>query len=172
MRKRLNGNLYVIRKVAEQSIRYGKEVPGGDVFYVSSLSCKTCIYKGMLMPEQLAKYYPDLGDAEMKTALALVHSRFSTNTFPSWDRAHPNRYIAHNGEINTLRGNVNWMRSAAGEFQIAVVRRGHQKNHSRHQHGRVSDSAQFDNCVETAGDGGAGIAARDDDDDPRAVGKP
>ncbi|HTV63084.1 MAG TPA: glutamate synthase large subunit [Verrucomicrobiae bacterium] len=139
--------LYVIRKVAEQSIRYGKEAPGGGVFYVSSLSCKTCIYKGMLMPEQLAKYYPDLGDAEMKTALALVHSRFSTNTFPSWDRAHPNRYIAHNGEINTLRGNVNWMRSAEANFKSRLFGQDIKKiipviNTDG------SDSAQFDNCVE------------------------
>ncbi len=139
--------LYVIRKIAEQNIRYGKKVPGGNIFYVSSLSCKTCIYKGMLMPEQLAKYYPDLGNAEMKTALALVHSRFSTNTFPSWDRAHPNRYIAHNGEINTLRGNVNWMRSAEANFKSPLFGKDIKKiipviNTDG------SDSAQFDNCVE------------------------
>ena len=67
------------------------------------------IYKGMLMPDQVEPFYPDLADPPMETAIALVHSRFSTNTFPSWDRAHPYRYIAHNGEINTLRGNINWM---------------------------------------------------------------
>ena len=94
------------------------------------------IYKGMLMPEQVAKYYPDLRDESMVTALALVHSRFSTNTFPSWDRAHPNRYIAHNGEINTLRGNVNWMKARADEFQVRPIRQGHQEGHARHQRGR------------------------------------
>ncbi len=108
---------------------------------------RTVIYKGMLMPEQVEKYYPDLRDPGMTTALALVHSRFSTNTFPSWDRAHPNRYIAHNGEINTLRGNVNWMKARRVLFQfdffgddikkfIPVINTD------------GSDSAQFDNCVE------------------------
>ncbi|HEX5400086.1 MAG TPA: glutamate synthase large subunit [Verrucomicrobiae bacterium] len=139
--------LYIIRKVAEQQIRYGKTIPGGDIFYVSSLSSRTCIYKGMLMPEQVAKYYPELRDEDMKTALALVHSRFSTNTFPSWDRAHPNRYIAHNGEINTLRGNVNWMHARQMLFQSSLFGDDIKKilpviNTDG------SDSAQFDNCVE------------------------
>jgi glutamate synthase (ferredoxin) len=139
--------LYIIRKVAEQKIRYGNKIPGGNWFYVSSLSQKTCVYKGMLMPEQVAKYYPDLRDADMKTALALVHSRFSTNTFPSWDRAHPNRYIAHNGEINTLRGNVNWMHAAQAKFKSKLFGDDIKKivpviNTDG------SDSAQFDNCVE------------------------
>ncbi len=139
--------LYVIRKVAEQQIRYGSSVPGGQWFYVSSLSARTAVYKGMLMPEQVAKYFPDLRDPAMTTALALVHSRFSTNTFPSWDRSHPYRYIAHNGEINTLRGNVNWMHAAQAKFRaelfgddikkvIPVV------------NADGSDSAMFDNCVE------------------------
>jgi len=139
--------LYVIRKVAEQTIRYGNKIPGGKWFYVSSLSSRTIVYKGMLMPEQVGKYYPDLRDPTMTTALALVHSRFSTNTFPSWDRAHPNRYIAHNGEINTLRGNVNWMKASQSNFVsdsfgddikklIPVINTDN------------SDSAQFDNCVE------------------------
>ncbi|WP_219341244.1 glutamate synthase large subunit, partial [Nevskia soli] len=100
--------LYVIRKRAERAIRYSG-VKGGHWFYISSLSCRTLIYKGMLMTDQMDQYYPDLQNPAMESALALVHSRFSTNTFPSWDRAHPNRYIAHNGEINTLRGNANWM---------------------------------------------------------------
>ncbi|MGH7981338.1 MAG: glutamate synthase subunit alpha, partial [Limisphaerales bacterium] len=139
--------LFVIRKIAERKIRYGGKIPGGNFFYVSSLSARTCIYKGMLMSGQVELYYPDLSDPAMKTALALVHSRFSTNTFPSWDRAHPNRYIAHNGEINTLRGNVNWMHSAETNFTsplfgddikkiIPVI------------NSDGSDSAQFDNCVE------------------------
>ncbi|MGO8765484.1 MAG: glutamate synthase large subunit [Limisphaerales bacterium] len=139
--------LYIIRKVAEQTIRYGKNIPGGGTFYVSSLSARTCTYKGMLMPAQVARYYPDLVDPAMKSALALVHSRFSTNTFPSWDRAHPNRYIAHNGEINTLRGNVNWMRAAQSNFKSPLFGDDIKKiipviNTDG------SDSAQFDNCVE------------------------
>jgi glutamate synthase (ferredoxin) len=98
--------LYVIRKRAHSEIRAGKV---DDFWYCASLSCRTVIYKGMLMPEQVGKYFGDLRDPDLDTALALVHSRFSTNTFPSWERSHPYRYIAHNGEINTLRGNVNWM---------------------------------------------------------------
>jgi glutamate synthase (ferredoxin) len=139
--------LYVIRKVAEQKIRYGNKIPGGKWFYVSSLSAQTCIYKGMLMPEQVGKYYPDLRDPGMISALALVHSRFSTNTFPSWDRAHPNRCIAHNGEINTLRGNVNWMKARQMLFASKLFGADIKKiipviNTDG------SDSAQFDNCVE------------------------
>ena len=101
--------LYVIRKRAENAIRYATDVKGGKFFYVPSLSYKTMVYKGLLMPVQVDQYYPDLRDTDMQTALALVHSRFSTNTFPTWERSHPYRYIAHNGEINTLRGNINWM---------------------------------------------------------------
>ena len=139
--------LYVIRKVAEQRIRYGGAVPGGKWFYVSSLSCRTVVYKGMLMPEQVGKYYPDLSDADMTTGLALVHSRFSTNTFPSWDRSHPYRYIAHNGEINTLRGNINWMYAGQSNFQSDLFGDDIKKilpviNTDG------SDSAMFDNCVE------------------------
>ncbi|MCE0498775.1 MAG: glutamate synthase large subunit [Methylacidiphilales bacterium] len=105
--------LYVIRKRATNEIRSA----GIDrTWYVASLSSRTIIYKGMLMPTQVDRYYPDLLDPAMETALALVHSRFSTNTFPSWDRAHPYRYIAHNGEINTLRGNINWMRAREALF--------------------------------------------------------
>jgi glutamate synthase (ferredoxin) len=139
--------LFVIRKIAEQRIRYGKTFAGGNWFYVSSLSARTLIYKGMLMSEQVGKYYPDLNDATMTTAMAMVHSRFSTNTFPSWDRAHPNRFIAHNGEINTLRGNVNWMKAAQSNFKSSVLGDDIRKvipviNTDG------SDSAQFDNCVE------------------------
>ena len=100
--------LYVIRKLAEQQIRFGN-IAGGKQFFFTSLSSRTIVYKGMLTPEQVDKYYVDLKNPKLKTALALVHSRFSTNTFPSWERAHPYRYIIHNGEFNTLRGNVNWM---------------------------------------------------------------
>src|SRR6266481_9688292 len=86
--------LYVIRKRAENAIRYSGKVDGGDFFYISSLSYKTVVYKGMLLTEQLGSYYPDLSHPAMETALALVHSRFSTNTFPSWNGAHPYRYMA------------------------------------------------------------------------------
>ena len=139
--------LYVLRKVAEQKIRYGDQINGGKWFYVSSLSARTIIYKGMLMSEQVEKYYSDLRDEAVITALALVHSRFSTNTFPSWDRAHPNRYIAHNGEINTLRGNVNWMKARQALFTSKIFGDDIKKiipviNTDG------SDSAQFDNCVE------------------------
>src|ERR1035437_2969107 len=139
--------LYVIRKRAEQKIRYGSNIDGGKWFYVSSLAVRTMIYKGMLMPEQLANYYPDLRDESMVTALALVHSRFSTNTFPSWERAHPNRYIAHNGEINTLRGNVNWMKAAQTNFKSALFGKDIKKVIPViNEEG--CDSARFDNCLE------------------------
>ena len=83
----------------------------GDIedFYPVSLSSRTIVYKGMFLADQLAKYYPDLSNERIKSALALVHQRFSTNTFPSWKLAHPYRMVSHNGEINTLRGNYNWM---------------------------------------------------------------
>lgn len=102
--------LYIIRKRAEKVILPMCEDKGGT-FYVASLSSKTLVYKGMLTAEQLRNFYLDLSDLDFVSALAMVHSRFSTNTFPSWERAHPNRYIVHNGEINTIRGNVNWMKA-------------------------------------------------------------
>jgi glutamate synthase (ferredoxin) len=96
--------LYITRRVAEKKLNCER-------FYVCSLSTRTIVYKGMLLAEQLPSFYPDLSDPDMASAIALIHSRFSTNTFPSWERAHPYRFVIHNGEINTLRGNVNWMRS-------------------------------------------------------------
>ncbi len=100
--------LYVIRRMVEK--RVGRSaLQQRDHFYVPSLSCKTIVYKGMLNAGQLVAFYPDLSDPAFASAIAMVHSRFSTNTFPSWSRAHPYRYISHNGEINTLRGNINWM---------------------------------------------------------------
>ena len=102
--------LYVIRKLIENRVR--ARVPEAvNRFYVASLSHRTLVYKGMLTALQLRPFYPELDHPAMETAIALVHSRFSTNTFPSWDRAHPYRYLMHNGEINTLRGNENWMRA-------------------------------------------------------------
>jgi glutamate synthase (ferredoxin) len=110
--------LYVIRKRSEKEI-HGSGVD--PVWYVSSLSCRTLVYKGMLMPVQVGQYYPDLADPDIESALALVHSRFSTNTFPSWERSHPYRYIAHNGEINTLRGNINWMYARQSLFDSELL---------------------------------------------------
>jgi glutamate synthase (ferredoxin) len=139
--------LYVIRKRATNTIRFSGKFAGGHYFYVASLSYKTCIYKGMLMPVQLDQYYPDLTHPAMETALALVHSRFSTNTFPSWERAHPNRYMAHNGEINTLRGNINWMRARQSMMQSDLFGDDLKKLFPI-INTDGSDSAMFDNCLE------------------------
>ncbi len=106
--------LLVIRKQAHGAI---KPSAVDKYWYISSLSSRTLVYKGMLRPEQVGQYYLDLDNPELETALALVHSRFSTNTFPSWERAHPYRYITHNGEINTLRGNINWMHARQALFE-------------------------------------------------------
>jgi glutamate synthase (ferredoxin) len=105
--------LIVIRKLSHNAIR---SAGVDEYWYFASLSCRTIVYKGMLMTEQVGKYFPDLQDPDFESALGLVHSRFSTNTFPSWERAHPYRYIAHNGEINTLRGNINWMQARQSLF--------------------------------------------------------
>ena len=137
--------LYVIRRLAEKQIRYGSS--GQTDFYICSLSYKTIVYKGMLMSEQLEQYYPELADPTFKSAMALVHSRFSTNTFPSWDRAHPYRYICHNGEINTLRGNINWMHARQAMMESDVFGDDLKKILPVIcQDG--SDSAMFDNCLE------------------------
>ncbi|HEX2950857.1 MAG TPA: glutamate synthase subunit alpha, partial [Armatimonadota bacterium] len=138
--------LYVIRRLAEKAI-HDAGIPGGEYFYFSSLSSRTIVYKGMLTPQQVEMFFPDLSDETMETALALVHSRFSTNTFPSWERAHPNRYVIHNGEINTLRGNVNWMH--AREMMCASEAFGDDLKRILpiiDQDG--SDSSMFDNCFE------------------------
>src|SRR5215831_3720144 len=108
--------LYVIRRRARHAVRR-LDVPEKANFYIPSLSSRTIVYKGMLNSDQLPAFYPDLRDDRIESALALVHSRFSTNTFPSWSRAHPYRLIAHNGEINTLRGNVNWMHARESMFK-------------------------------------------------------
>jgi glutamate synthase (ferredoxin) len=139
--------LFVIRKLAEKSIRFGNQIEGCDSFYVASLSYKTIVYKGMLLAEQVDQFYPDLSEPDLISAIALIHSRFSTNTFPSWERAHPNRYINHNGEINTIRGNVNWMLARETTLQSDLFGDDLQ---------RIlpvidpdgSDSAMFDNALE------------------------
>jgi glutamate synthase domain-containing protein 1 len=138
--------LYVIRKLAKRGIRTAG-LRGGEKFYVCSLSAKTMIYKGMLMPDQVEHYYPDLTDPSLESALCLVHSRFSTNTFPTWERAHPYRYVAHNGEINTLRGNINWMHARQSLFASDLFGDDLKKllpviNEDG------SDSAMFDNALE------------------------
>ena len=108
--------LYVVRRLAEKAV-LRSVIPGRGDFYIPSLSCRTIVYKGMLNASQLRTFYPDLEDERVESAIAMVHSRFSTNTFPSWARAHPYRYISHNGEINTLRGNVNWMHARESQFK-------------------------------------------------------
>jgi glutamate synthase (ferredoxin) len=138
--------LYVVRKRGYSEIRTST-IDGAEYWYVPSLSYKTLVYKGMLMTEQLAQYYPDLQDPAMETALAVVHSRFSTNTFPSWDRAHPYRYIAHNGEINTLRGNINWIKAREALFESERFGE-HMKELLPVVNPNGSDSAMFDNTLE------------------------
>ena len=110
--------LFVLRRLAERVI--DSPADGAQVFYVASLSSRTLVYKGMLLAEQLRGYFPDLSDPRFDSAIALVHSRFSTNTFPAWKRAHPNRILAHNGEINTIRGNVNAIKARQALFRSAA----------------------------------------------------
>jgi glutamate synthase (ferredoxin) len=136
--------LYVIRKRSTNTIRTGGIDP---LWYVPSLSSRTLIYKGMLMPEQVDAYFTDLREPDCESALALVHSRFSTNTFPSWDRSHPYRYIAHNGEINTLRGNINWMHARQSLLSSKLFGNDLAKIFPV-INGDGSDSAMFDNCLE------------------------
>jgi glutamate synthase (NADPH/NADH) large chain len=111
--------LYAIRKQASHALRSDKSLSQRRMFYVCSLSTKVMIYKGMLTSHQVLPYYPDLSDTDYTTHFAMVHSRFSTNTFPSWDRAQPLRFMSHNGEINTLRGNKNWMFARQGKAKSA-----------------------------------------------------
>jgi glutamate synthase (ferredoxin) len=136
--------LYIIRKRAYNAIR-SAEVDAW--WYPASLSCRTLVYKGMLMPIQVGEYFSDLQDPDLDSALALVHSRFSTNTFPSWERAHPYRYIAHNGEINTLRGNINWMHARQSLFESELFGEDIEKIRPV-INVEGSDSTIFDNALE------------------------
>ncbi|XHR28844.1 MAG: glutamate synthase large subunit [Chthoniobacteraceae bacterium] len=136
--------LYVIRQRAMNEIRLSGRSP---FWYVASLSARTMIFKGMLMPVQVGEYFLDLADPDVESALALVHSRFSTNTFPSWERSHPYRYIAHNGEINTLRGNINWMKARQSLFESELFGDDLKKVLPVIDP-NGSDSAMFDNCLE------------------------
>ena len=137
--------LYVIRKLVSKGAKRG--IHERRMFYISSLSSRTIVYKGMLTAAQLTSFYPDLRDPSVQSALAMVHSRFSTNTFPSWARAHPYRYIAHNGEINTLRGNINWTYARESKFQSRLFGADLQKTLPVIDPDG-SDSAMFDNMLE------------------------
>jgi glutamate synthase (NADPH/NADH) large chain len=138
--------LYVIRRRATRAVK-ASAIRQRSMFYLSSLSFKTIVYKGMLTAGQLPGFYPDLTDKSLTSALALVHSRFSTNTFPSWSRAHPYRYVAHNGEINTLRGNMNWMRARESKFESSLFGSDLQKLLPVIDT-EGSDSAMLDNALE------------------------
>lgn len=138
--------LYVIRSRAENQIRYAQKEEE-RFFYLASLSSRTIVFKGMLTADQVGTFYKDLDDPTFVSALALVHSRYSTNTFPSWERAHPYRYIIHNGEINTLRGNVNWMYSRQSMIQTDIFGDDISKIFPI-INDDGSDSAMFDNCLE------------------------
>jgi glutamate synthase (NADPH) large chain len=112
--------LYFYPEAARERRSRRRTWRGAEHFYISSLSSRTIVYKGLLIPDQITGFYPDLADERVESAIALVHSRFSTNTFPTWPRAHPYRYLCHNGEINALRGNLNWMRVREGALSSNV----------------------------------------------------
>lgn len=142
----LERKLYVIRKTASSAIQALKLTHSRE-YYVPSMSCRTVIYKGLLLADQVGKYYRDLADPRVVSAIALVHQRFSTNTFPEWPLAHPYRMVAHNGEINTVKGNFNWMRAREGVMKSPVLGEDLEKLYPisfEHQ----SDTATFDNAIE------------------------
>src|SRR5436190_9352290 len=145
-RERFERSLYVIRKQREHAEERMSR-PARRAFYIVSRSAHTLIYKGMLTADQIAPTFPDLTDPDMESALALVHQRFSTNTFPSWPLAHPYRYVAHNGEINTLRGNINWMRAREGLLRSSLLGDDLKKILPIIREGG-SDTATFDNVLE------------------------
>jgi len=138
--------LYVIRRLLEKKVSRSA-IPGRSYFYVPSLSYKTVVYKGMLNAGQLRRFYLDLQDPAVSSAIVMVHSRFSTNTFPSWGRAHPYRYISHNGEINTLRGNINWMHARQSMMRSKLFDKDLLKILTVIDT-EGSDSAMFDNVLE------------------------
>lgn len=139
--------LYLIRKRASHLLRNDPEMEQAKAFYICSLSTKVLIYKGMLTPDQLMTFFPDLLASDYTSHLAMVHSRFSTNTFPSWDRAQPNRFMSHNGEINALQGNINWMRARQGVFQSDLFGESLKKLFPIVEPD-CSDSGAFDNALE------------------------
>lgn len=145
---RFERKLYVIRKRFESAIAESG-LDDHKYFYFSSLSCRTLVYKGMLTPHQLGDYFADdLGDPAIESALCMFHSRFSTNTFPSWELAHPYRMIAHNGEINTLRGNINWMRAREALFESNLFEPGDVEKLTPIIREGLSDTACLDNAIE------------------------
>jgi len=139
--------LYLIRKLSSKAIRIDESLSQGLLFYVCSLSSKIIIYKGMLMGSQVSDFYTDLQSPKFSTYLAMIHSRFSTNTFPSWDRAQPCRYMSHNGEINTRQGNYNWMRAREGLLESDLFNSDLEKTLPVIEHD-CSDSGSFDNVLE------------------------
>jgi glutamate synthase domain-containing protein 2/glutamate synthase domain-containing protein 1/glutamate synthase domain-containing protein 3 len=142
----LERKLYVIRKTASSKIQ-SLNLTHSHEYYVPSMSCRTIIYKGLLLADQVGKYYLDLRDERVVSALALVHQRFSTNTFPEWPLAHPYRMVAHNGEINTVKGNFNWMRAREGVMKSPVLGDDLKKLYPISLDGQ-SDTATFDNALE------------------------
>jgi glutamate synthase (NADPH) large chain len=142
----LERKLYVIRKTASSAIQH-LQLTHSREYYVPSMSCRTVIYKGLLLANQVGQYYLDLQDPRTTSALALVHQRFSTNTFPEWPLAHPYRMVAHNGEINTVKGNFNWMRAREGVMKSPVLGDDLQKLYPISFEGQ-SDTATFDNALE------------------------
>jgi glutamate synthase (NADPH) large chain len=152
----LERKLYIIRKSAAHAIR-ALNLAHGKEYYVPSMSARTLVYKGMLLAHQVGEYYLDLKDTRVESALAMVHQRFSTNTFPSWDLAHPFRLICHNGEINTLRGNINWMRARQGAISSPILGKDLDKLWPLIYDGQ-SDSASFDNALELLVMGGYSVA--------------
>jgi glutamate synthase (NADPH/NADH) large chain len=138
--------LYILRRRVENAV-YVSKVAEKSMFYVPSFSHRTLVYKGMLIAPQLPGYFPDIVDSRVESCLAMVHSRFSTNTFPNWARAHPYRYVCHNGEINTLRGNVNWMHAREALFSSPLFGDDLKKILPVIDQGG-SDSAMFDNVLE------------------------
>src|SRR5258707_6460311 len=144
--------LYILRKSISQAI-YQRRERGLAGYYPASMSCRTVIYKGMFLADQFGKYYPDLAEADFESALALVHQRFSTNTFPTWSLAHPYRMIAHNGEINTLRGNVNWIAARQASVRSELYGKDISRLWPISYEGQ-SDTACFENALEFLGQGG------------------
>ncbi len=142
----LERKLYVIRKTASHAIQH-LNLAHGREYFVPSMSARTVVYKGLLLANQVGEYYLDLQDARCVSALAMVHQRFSTNTFPEWPLAHPYRMIAHNGEINTVKGNYNWLRAREGVMKSAVLGDDLKKLYPIVYAGQ-SDTATFDNCLE------------------------
>jgi glutamate synthase (NADPH) large chain len=148
--------LYILRKTISSTL-YGRRARNTSNYYPVSISCRTLIYKGMFLADQLCTYYPDLHDPDFESALALIHQRFSTNTFPTWSLAHPYRMIAHNGEINTLRGNNNWM--AARQASVSSPKFGADINKLWPiSYEGQSDTACFDNALEFLVMGGYSLA--------------